>query len=507
MRKETTSREWSEAYYKATIERLQARIYELEDFQQRVEASAADTIQMAEELAIARSEAEAALRRAQEYQQTIQRLALHDPLTGLANRNEFARRFDDALSSARRDDSLVALMLLDLDRFKQINDSFGHPVGDELLTFFAKELVAITRESDTVARLGGDEFAVLLTHLTKEDRAVAVAERILALFAEPIELESCLVQAGVSIGISLFPRDAADNDGLLNKADKALYATKANGRGNFTFYDPEIDRQARAVQVLENELRLAIVRREFLLHYQPQVTSASDGIDCIEALVRWQHPTRGLVYPGDFISVAEACGLIVPIGKLVLEIACEQCRKWLEQGLTTARIAVNVSAVQFQDDNFVTIVKNTLEERNLHPRHLELEITESLMMENLDSVAGTLHELRDLGVAVSIDDFGTGYSSLAYLKRLPIQRLKIDRSFVSNLLNDPSDLAIAEAIVNMGHCLGLEVVAEGIETKVQADALVGKGCNQLQGYWVGRPLPATEFSDWIFARAAPPAPS
>ena len=492
----------TEAEYKATIERLQARIYELEDFQQRVEASAADTIHMAEELAIARGEAEEALRRAQEYQEAIQRLALHDPLTGLANRNSFVRRFDESLAAARREETCVALMLLDLDHFKGINDSFGHPVGDQLLAFFANQLVKITRETDTVARLGGDEFAVILTHLNQEDRAVTVAERIIALFDEPIILQSSLVDTGVSIGISLFGRDAVDADDMMSKADKALYAAKESGRGGYMFYDPEIDRQARDVQILENELRLAIVRKEFVLHYQPQLTSTSDGIDCIEALVRWNHPTRGLLYPGDFISVSEGCGLIVPIGKLVMELACRQCAEWMAQGLTSARIAVNVSAIQFQDPKFVTIVKDTLASTGLEPRRLELEITESLMMENLDGVAETLHELRNLGVSVSIDDFGVGYSSLAYLKKLPIQRLKIDRSFVSNLLNDPSDLAIAEAIVNMGTCLGLEVVAEGIESQPQADALVEKGCSQFQGFWIGRPLPADEFSDWFTTRAA-----
>jgi len=481
-------------------EALRCRICELEDFQQRVEASAAETIEMAEELAIARDQAETALKQAQEYQQTIQELALYDPLTGVANRNEFHRRFESAIRVAKRDDSLVVLLLFDLDHFKEINDSFGHPVGDELLKFVAEQLIEATRETDTVARLGGDEFAIILTGLNREDRATRVAERVIGILSQPVTLGGSLLNTGTSIGISLYPRDGLDPDELLRTSDKALYVAKSRGRGGYQFFDEAMDQKARAAHIIENELRLAIVRNEFVLHYQPQLVAGRDKIVGAEALVRWQHPTRGLLLPGDFIDVAEANGLIADIGQSILVSACRQGKAWEAQGLSTFRIAVNVSPIQFKDDGFLKLVESALDESGLHPNRLELEITESLMMERIETVAEKLQQLRVLGISVAVDDFGTGYSSLAYLKRLPIQKLKIDKTFVDNLADDPGDLAIAEAIISLGHSLGLDVIAEGVESERQADALLEKGCDEFQGYLFSRPLPANEFARWLLAR-------
>ena len=486
------------------IEQLWTRVYELEDIQQRVENNAAEVIEMAEELAIARDQAESALKQAQKYQQKIKELALYDPLTGLANRNEFNRRFEDAIKIARREDSLVTLLLFDLDHFKDINDSYGHPVGDELLKYVASQLKEATRETDTVARFGGDEFAVILTGLDREDRSTVVADRIIRKLAQPVTLSGSLLETGTSIGISLYPRDGLDPDELLRTSDKALYEAKAKGRGGFQFFDEVMDEQAKCEHILENDLRLAIVRNEFVLHFQPQLAAGRDEIVCAEALVRWKHPTRGLLLPGEFIdAAAEANGLVTDIGQSILVAACRQGKEWDSQGFGSFRIAVNVSTIQFKDEDFVKIVESAPDRINktgFSPNRLELEITESLMMDKIESVAEKLEQLRVLGVSVAVDDFGTGYSSLAYLKRLPIQKLKIDKTFIDNLVDDPGDMAIAEAVINMGHSLGLDVIAEGVELEKQADALLEKGCDKLQGYLFSRPLPPDEFSRWLSAR-------
>ena len=480
-----------------TIERLLARIGELEDFQQRVEADAAEAIRLSEELEIARERAEKALLKEQELKATIEKMALFDPLTGLANRNQFHRRFDEALQFAARDDKSVALLMFDLDKFKQVNDTFGHPTGDELLRLVSDVLRESTRETDTVARFGGDEFAIILTRLDKDERATLVAERVIDCLSKPITIDGALIETGTSIGISLFPRDGKDFEDLMRTADLALYRAKKDGRGQYRYYDGEMDTQVREAHILESDLRLAVVRDEFCLHYQPQLMTGREHVICVEALVRWHHPSRGLLYPIDFIEAAENSGLLVHIGKLVLQKACEQCRTWLDSGMEDFRISVNVSATQFRDDAFVSSVVDVVETTGIAPRNLEIEITETVMMENLDDVMLKMNALRDLGVHISVDDFGTGYSSLAYLRRLPINRLKIDKSFVENLAKSENDMAIAEAIVRMGQSLGLEVVAEGIESAVQAQSLMEKGCDQFQGYHISRPLPPEELTVWM----------
>lgn len=482
------------------IEQLTARIYELEDFQQRVEAAAAKAVAMTDELEVARAQAETALTQAREYEQEIQELAFHDPLTGLANRNEFRRRFEDSLRFAKRENTNIALLLFDLDHFKEINDSFGHPVGDELLKFVSKNLIEATRDTDTVARFGGDEFAVILTGLIKGERATKVADRIIRKLSQPVTLGGSLLQTGASVGISLYPQDGFDVDELLRTSDKALYAAKAQGRSCFKFFNEFMDKKARREHILENDLRLGIVRNEFLLHYQPQLTAGRDEIVCVEALVRWQHPTQGLLYPGDFIDAAETNALLINIGQSVLAEACRQVKAWEAQGLDSLRIAVNVSPIQFQDEGFLNIVKSALSESGLSPDRLELEITETLMMERIDTVAEKLQQLRVLGVSVAIDDFGTGYSSLSYLKWLPVQKLKIDKTFVDNICDDPGDMAIAEAVINLGHSLDLVVIAEGVESELQADALLKMGCDEFQGYLFSKPLPPDEFLEWVSAQ-------
>jgi len=489
------------------IEQLQIRVLELEDSNQRVEELAADTVILAEDLAAARMEAEAALEQGRKDQETIQKLALFDPLTGVANRNQFQRSFSNAINVAKRDGTVIALLLFDLDHFKIVNDSFGHPVGDELLKYVADKLVEATRETDTVARLGGDEFAVILTHLDREERVSQVAERIIEMLCNPITLGGCLIQTGTSIGVSLYPRDGVDTDELLRTGDAALYVAKEAGRGGYKFFDEAMDKQAKAAHVLDNDMRLAIVRNEFVLHYQPQLYAIDDRISGIEALVRWQHPSRGLLSPFEFITPAETNGLIVQLGKWVLNEACRQRKVWEQQGMETFRVAVNVSPIQFQSPDFVTTVEDALRNSHLDPRFLELEITESAMVDNIEKVANTLQQLCELNIDVSVDDFGTGYSSLAYLKRLPIQKLKIDKTFVDNLHTDADDLAIAEAVVSLGHTLGLAVIAEGVESTGQATALLVKGCDEFQGYLYAHPFTPEAFADWYWVQQATHASS
>ncbi|MBT3360755.1 MAG: EAL domain-containing protein [Rhodospirillales bacterium] len=485
---------------KITIERLRSRVLELEYLHERVEGNASAMIGMAEELAIAKDEAEAALRQHKEDQKTIERLALYDPLTGLANRNQFARRFEYAIRQSKRNRLRFALLMLDLDGFKAVNDTFGHLIGDELLKFVSDQFSAATRDTDTVARLGGDEFALILTRLDKDDRASKVADRIIDKLSKPVELDGSLVKTGTSIGISVYPRDGEDKDELLSKADKALYSAKARGKGVYQFFNDEIDKQARAAHILENDLRLAIVRNEFLMHYQPQLVTSTGQVICVEALARWQHPTRGLLLPEEFIEAAESTGLINHLGKVVLNLSCQQCKSWIDDGLDLPRVAVNVSPIQIQDENFVNIVESALADSGLDPRCLELEITESIMMKDVENAAKTLSRLHLLGVSMCIDDFGIGYSSLPYLKALSIQRLKIDPSFIMSLTNDPNDVSVAAAIIKMGRSLELEIIAEGIETEFQEGAVRRMGCDILQGFLICPPLPSSELSEWVTKR-------
>lgn len=486
------------------IERLRGRILELEDIHERIENEASDKIGMAEELAIARDAAETALRQHKEDQKIIEKLALYDPLTELSNRNRFARRFKDAIFQAKRNKSSFALLMLDLDRFKAVNDTFGHLIGDELLKFVAQQLNHATRDTDTVARLGGDEFALILTQLQKDDRASIVAARIIEGLSQPVNLDGSLVQSGTSIGISLYPRDGEDEEELLGKADKALYSAKSQGRGIYQFFNHEVDEQARAAHIFENDLRLAIVRNEFVLHYQPQLVPGENKVDCVEALARWQHPTRGLLLPEEFIGTAESIGLIGHVGEILLHMACRQCRSWIDDGIDPGRVAVNISPLQVLDGNFVKLVEGALKKARLDPSRLELEITETVMTEDADEVMNILHQLRSLGVSLCIDDFGIGFSSFSYLKEMPVQRLKVDRTFISALPRDHNDMSIAEAIVNLGQNLGFEIIAEGVETRFQENAVRQMKVDFLQGFLITPPLSPSDFSDWFARQTASP---
>ena len=412
--------------------------------------------------------------------EVIRKLTLHDPLTGLSNRNEFHRRLDAAVKRADRQGTEVALLLVDLDRFKEINDSFGHPVGDELLKFVGKVLKEATRETDTVARIGGDEFGIVFSNVRNTELISGTAERLISKLSQPPILDGCLVRSGASIGVAVYPSDSTDVDELIRLSDKALYEAKKRGRGVYQFYDEVMDARARAENILDNDLRLALVRDELELHYQPQLDISDGTVIGVEALVRWRHPTRGILLPGEFIEHAERRGLIDEIGKQVLLIACKQAKVWHDEAIRPLRIAVNVSPNQFKSKDFVRTVRDTLKQTGTDPNWLELEITETAMMDETDEITERITQLTQMGVSVAIDDFGIGYSSLSYLKRFPIQKLKIDRSFVSKLFTSPEDAAITEAIVNLGRNLNLSAVAEGVETKEQADILRRMNCSSVQ---------------------------
>jgi diguanylate cyclase (GGDEF)-like protein len=482
---------------RAFVEQLQARIAELEDFQQRVESSAADTVAMAEELVEAKEKAETALLESEKYQREIELLARHDPLTGLSNRREFKSAFDAAITLAQRHNTMIALMLFDLDQFKAINDTYGHPVGDELLKFVAATLMDVTRETDTVARLGGDEFAVILTDIHTAEKCATIAQRVIDVLSQPVVLDGCLLKTGSSIGVSMYPKDGQEAEELMLNSDKALYEAKANGRGVYQFFEKSLNDKAQKAHVLESDLRMAIVRNEFVLNFQPQQFANDNKVGCAEALVRWRHPVRGLLAPAHFIAAAEENGLIIEIGQLILTAACRECKRWRDMGEDSLRVAVNISPVQFVEASFVSIVKTALEESGLEANGLELEITESCLMDHNDVVIENLHQLQSLGVQFALDDFGTGYSSLAYLKQLPIHKLKIDKLFIDDVSSNPADLAIVDAIIDLGHSLNLKVIAEGVEQKAQAQALYKNGCDAIQGFLISKPMAADAYMEWL----------
>jgi diguanylate cyclase (GGDEF)-like protein/PAS domain S-box-containing protein len=426
-------------------------------------------------------------------EERIRHMAQHDALTQLPNRALLQDRIEQAVAQARRGRERLALLFIDLDRFKTINDSLGHAAGDRLLQDVAARLRGCTRATDTVARIGGDEFVVLLGRLKEVEAARHVAQKILDALGAPFALEGHALQVTPSIGISVYPDDGADADTLLRNADAAMYHAKQAGRNNCQYFRQEMNDAARARLQLENDLRQAIERAEFSVHYQPQIDLRGGVIVGFEALVRWRHPRRGMVPPQEFIAVAEETGLIRPLGEFVLREACVQARAWRQAGYGALRAAVNCSARQFRDDGILEAVDRALRESGLPASSLDLEITESILLDGTDSVNARFRALRERGVRIAIDDFGTGYSSLSYLKRLSIQQLKIDRSFVRDIGTDPDDAAIVSAIIAIAHTLGLEVVAEGIETPQQLAFLRTAGCDFGQGYLFSAPLPAGEF--------------
>jgi len=417
-------------------------------------------------------------------------LAHHDALTGLPNRLLLRDRFDFAVRQAERDQSKVAMFFLDLDNFKQINDSLGHAIGDQLLVALAERLRGCIRESDTICRQGGDEFIILVSGLNEIDIIARLAQKILDAISEPFELAGHTLTTSFSIGISLYPDDAQDFDTLSKNADAALYHAKDNGKNAYSFFNSSMNVDALAHMQLQGRLRKALKNEEFLLHYQPQIDIANGRIIGVEALVRWQPPDSPLVPPGSFIPVAEQSGLIIALGEWVLLEACRQAAAWQGAGLPPIVVAVNLSALQFRRGNILETVTAALAGSGLPARYLELELTESILLQDVDAAMKILHSLKDLGVQLSIDDFGTGYSSLSYLKRLAVDKLKIDQSFVRDLATDADDAAIVRAIVQLGHTLQLTVIAEGVETQEQLAFLTNYGCNEAQGYLFSRPLTA-----------------
>jgi len=419
-------------------------------------------------------------------------LAHHDTLTDLPNRQLFRTQLRQLLNQAHRSPRSLAVMFLDLDRFKQINDSLGHRIGDLLLVEVAKRLQSCVRETDVAARRGGDEFTVLLDGIRRGQDAARVAKKILSEFAKPCLIEGHELFITASIGISLFPADGADSEALVRNADIAMYRAKARGGNTYQFFMPEMTDRAMERMEMEHSLHQALERKQFVLYYQPQVDLTSGRIVAMEALIRWQHPEAGLIFPDEFIPLAEETGIIVPMGEWVLAEACRQARRWDEQGLAPVVQAVNFSARQFQFRRPVERIREILSETELDPARLDLELTESAVMKDPGFAMETLRKLRDMGLSVTIDDFGTGQSSLAYLKRFPISKLKIDKTFIHTLLADRKDAAITNAIISMAHELELKAVAEGVETPEQLEYLRGPGCDEVQGYLFSRPVPAEE---------------
>jgi len=415
-------------------------------------------------------------------------LAHFDQLTGLPNRILFQDRLRQALPQASRTGKLVALLFLDLDRFKLVNDSLGHTVGDLLLKEVASRLTHCVRKSDTVARLGGDEFTVLLTNITSVHDAAKVAQKILDDFSRPFGLQGPELFVTPSIGITLYPFDGDDIDLLLKNADTAMYRAKQMGRNNYQFYSADMNTATIAQLTLESSLRYALKREEFLIHYQPQVDLETGQITSVEALLRWQHPSLGLIGPQEFIPIAEETGLIVPIGEWVLRTACAQAAAWRKAGLPPIRMVVNLSIRQFKQPQLIENIEQILREAGLGPQHLGLELTESMLMENEERTVSVLAELNKLGIQISIDDFGTGYSCLRYLKCFPIHILKIDQSFVREIETNATDAAIVTSIIMLARNLGLKVVAEGVESAAQLEFLKANGCDRMQGYYFSKPL-------------------
>ncbi|SDI35603.1 putative bifunctional diguanylate cyclase/phosphodiesterase [Pseudomonas panipatensis] len=424
-------------------------------------------------------------------QRELDFLAHHDPLTGLPNRLLLLERIEQALARGERDKSGGALLLLDLDHFKHINDSLGHSTGDLLVKAVAERLRGLLDEHSSLARLGGDEFAVILENRLPQ-HVSSLAQRLLDAMDAPFEVAGQPIYISASLGVSLYPDDARDVDHLLQHADAALFQAKASGRSLYAFYTPELTARARAHVQVEAALRQALENDELRVYYQPVHDLASGRVVGVESLVRWQHPERGLVPPGEFIPVAEACGLIAAIDTWVLDQACRQMRAWLDQGVLLEFVAVNLSSRVFCREGLEDRVARALRESDLAPQHLVLEVTESAIMQNVDQSVALMQRLRALGVHLAIDDFGTGYSSLMRLKRMPVQKLKIDQGFVAGLPGDTEDAAIACAIIALARSMGLKVVAEGIERPDQAAFLLSHACDFGQGYWYGRPQPASE---------------
>jgi diguanylate cyclase (GGDEF)-like protein/PAS domain S-box-containing protein len=423
----------------------------------------------------------------------IAHMARHDALTDLPNRVLLRERLNHELKRVKRGECL-AVLCLDLDRFKSINDALGHPIGDELLRLVANRLRNCTREPDTVARLGGDEFAIIMTQMQQPTDAAALSKRIRESIICPYHIEGHQILTDISIGISVAPFDAEEVEPLLRNADMALYGAKADGRGTFRFFEPEMNTRMQARREMEMDMRKALVGKEFELYYQPLVNLQTNEINGFEALLRWNHPKRGMISPADFIPMAEETGLIVPLGEWVLKAACYEAVNWPDH----IKVAVNLSPTQLNNRNLLGVVTGALAESGMPARRLQLEITETVLLQNTFATLATLHELHKLGVQIALDDFGTGYSSLSYLRSFPFDKIKIDRSFIQDMSDSVEPAAIVQAVANLAKCLKMDSTAEGVETQRQADMLQSMGCTEMQGYLFSRPRPAHEIRQLYF---------
>jgi diguanylate cyclase (GGDEF)-like protein len=433
-------------------------------------------------------------------EEKIKFLAYHDALTKLPNRVLFQDRLGQALALASRNKELVGVMFLDLDRFKSINDTFGHGIGDQLLQTVAERLMGCLRATDTVTRMGGDEFLLIITGLKDITQITGIAEKLLSALFEPLKLESIEISISGSLGISVYPQDGNDQETLIRNADAAMYYAKSKGRNNFQLYDILMNVSAKEQLKMEEALRKALDREEFVLHYQPRQQVSTGQITAVEALIRWNHPKLGLLYPLEFISIAEEIGLIIEIGEWVLRTACLQNKAWQDMGLKPIRVSVNISGIQFQRNDYYQTVAQVVAETGLNPIWLELELTESIVMRNAPMTIAKLNQLHDLGVKISLDDFGTGFSSLSYLKLFPIDILKIDSSFIQDVSSESKDAAITKTIIGLSRRLKLNVVAEGVETYEQLNFLRSRKCNEIQGFIISKPLLVEDVASMLQTR-------
>jgi diguanylate cyclase (GGDEF)-like protein len=427
----------------------------------------------------------------------IAHMARHDALTDLPNRVLLRERLDHELKRVKRGECL-AVLCLDLDQFKGVNDALGHPVGDELLKLVSVRLRGCTREIDTVARLGGDEFAIIMTQMQQPTDAASLSKRIRDSVTRPYQIDGHQIVTDISIGISVAPIDAMAPDPLLRNADMALYGAKADGRGTFRFFEPEMNTRMKARRELEMDLRKALLGKEFELHYQPLVSLKTNDVNAFEALLRWNHAKRGMVSPAEFIPIAEETGLIVPLGEWVLNTACQEAVNWPDH----IKVAVNLSPAQLNNRNLLTMVTEALASSGMSADKLQLEITETVLLQNTFATLTTLHELRRMGVQIALDDFGTGYSSLSYLRSFPFDKIKIDRSFIQDLSNGAEPLAIVNAVAGLAKCLNMTSTAEGVETQAQLEALQSVGCTEMQGYLFSRARPANEIRQFFTRNSA-----
>ncbi|MBZ0154800.1 MAG: EAL domain-containing protein [Alphaproteobacteria bacterium] len=424
--------------------------------------------------------------------ETMRRQAYHDILTGLPNRILFMEHLALEILQAHRNRQMLAVLLIDLDRFKSVNDCMGHTAGDRLLQAVTYRLKDTLREGDIIARIGGDEYAVLLPQITREQDVVTIIKKIMKALRAPHMIDTYEIFLSASVGASLYPDDGENAETLVQNADTALYHAKEKGASSYQFYSPAMNMRAFKRIVLENSLRQTLESGGFIVYYQPQVNISTRQVTGIEALIRWNHPELGMLTPLHFIPLAEETGLIIPIGEWVLRAACEQNRLWQEEGFPPVTVTVNLSAHQFLQPDLEKMVQRVLRETSLDSKYLDLEITESTAMQNIDMTIPRLQRLSEMGVQLSIDDFGTGYSSLSYLKKLPVQKLKIDRSFISEVTTDSDDQAIVNAVIVMAHKMRLKVIAEGVETEEQLSFLHSSKCDEMQGYLFSKPLPAEE---------------